>query len=116
MILAGLISLADHLVPAPVQEAVVEHASWVPEWFADTLVTNVPGAQFPVYVLGRRIQHLHPVIPVDAHLRITVGVVSHDGTLGFGVTGDGVHAADVDVLIAGISAGIRELAGPAPAP
>jgi diacylglycerol O-acyltransferase len=114
MILAGLISLADHVVPAPVQEAVVEHASWVPEWFADTLVTNVPGAQFPLYMLGRKIQHLHPVIPVDAHLRITVGVVSHDGTLGFGVTGDGVHAADVDVLRAGISAGMRELAGEGP--
>ena len=110
MVGAALISLADHLVPGPLQEVVVEHATWMPEWFADTLVTNVPGAQFPLYVLGRRIDHLHPVIPVDAHLRITVGVVSHDGTLGFGVTGDGLHAPDVDVLLAGISEGLHELA------
>lgn len=110
MVGAALISLADHLVPGPVQDIVVEHASWVPEWFADTLVTNVPGAQFPVYVMGRRIDHLHPVIPVDGHLRITVGVVSHDGTLGFGVTGDGVHAADVDVLRDGITVGLADLA------
>jgi len=107
---AALISLADRFVPGPLQEVVVGHATWVPEWFADTLVTNVPGAQFPLYVMGRRIEHMHPVIPVDAHLRITVGVVSHDGTLGFGVTGDGVHAGDVDVLLAGISDGLRELA------
>jgi WS/DGAT/MGAT family acyltransferase len=109
MVGAALISLADHLVPGPVQEVVVEHAGWVPEWFADTLVTNVPGAQFPLYVAGRRIDHFHPVIPVDGHLRITVGVVSHDGTLGFGVTGDGVHATDVDVLMQGISDGLAAL-------
>lgn len=107
---AALISMADRFVPGPLQEVVVEHASWVPEWFADTLVTNVPGAQFPLYVMGRRIEHMHPVIPVDGHLRITVGVVSHDGTLGFGVTGDGVHAADVDVLLRGISDGLHDLA------
>lgn len=110
MVGAALISLADHLVPGPVQEVVIEHATWVPEWFADTLVTNVPGMQVPLYVAGRRIEHMHPVIPVDAHLRITVGVVSHDGTLGFGVTGDGLFAADVDVLLAGISSGLRDLA------
>lgn len=110
MVGAALISLADHFVPGPLQDVVVEHATWVPEWFADTLVTNVPGAQFPLYVMGRTVRHLHPVIPVDAHLRITVGVVSHDGTLGFGVTGDGVHAPDVDVLLRGISTGLHELA------
>ncbi len=112
MVGAALISLADHLVPGPVQQVVVEHAGFVPEWFADTLVTNVPGAQFPLYVVGRRIDHFHPVIPVDGHLRITVGVVSHDGTLGFGVTGDGMHAADVDVLMRGITDGLAALAGP----
>ncbi|MGB9372527.1 MAG: WS/DGAT domain-containing protein, partial [Jiangellales bacterium] len=112
MVGAALISLADHLVPGPVQEVVVEHATWVPEWFADTLVTNVPGIQVPLYVAGRRIEHMHPVIPVDGHLRITVGVVSHDGTLGFGVTGDGLYAADVDVLLAGILTGLHDLAAP----
>ncbi|MGA7688629.1 MAG: wax ester/triacylglycerol synthase domain-containing protein [Jiangellales bacterium] len=111
MVGAALISLADHLVPGPVQEVVIEHATWVPEWFADTLVTNVPGIQVPLYVAGRRIEHMHPVIPVDGHLRITVGVVSHDGTLGFGVTGDGLYAADVDELLAGISTGLHDLAG-----
>jgi diacylglycerol O-acyltransferase len=107
---AALIALADSFVPGPLQQVVVEHATWVPEWFADTLVTNVPGAQFPLYVLGRPIAHLHPVIPVDASMRITVGVVSHDGTLGFGVTGDGVHASDVGVLLDGITTGLRALA------
>jgi diacylglycerol O-acyltransferase / wax synthase len=93
-----LIDLTDRLVPAPVQEAVISHARWFPEWMADTLVTNVPGAPFPLYVLGRQMHLAYPIIPVDAHLRVIVGVVSHDGWLCFGVTGDGLHAADVDVL------------------
>jgi hypothetical protein len=74
----------------------------------DTLVTNVPGAPFPLYVLGRRMRRAHPVIPADAHLRIIVGVVSHDGWLCFGVTGDGVHASDVDVLRDGALAALTD--------
>lgn len=93
-----LYSLSDHLVPGPVQEAVVSHAGWVPEWMTDTLVTNVPGAPFPLYILGRRMRLSYPIIPADGHLRIIVGVVSHDGWLCIGVTGDAVHAGDVDVL------------------
>jgi diacylglycerol O-acyltransferase len=106
---AALLSLTDHLVPATVQDVVVAHGDWIPEWFAETVVTNVPGAPFPLYFMGRRVAHSHPVIPVDGHLRITVGVYSHEDTLGFGISGDGVHAADVDVLMAGIIEGLREL-------
>lgn len=103
-----LFSLADRLVPGAVQDAVVSHATWLPEWMTDTLVTNVPGAPFPLYVLGRRMRRAHPVIPADAHLRIIVGVVSHDGWLCFGVTGDGVHASDVDVLRDGALAALTD--------
>jgi WS/DGAT/MGAT family acyltransferase len=95
---AALLTLTDRLVPAPVQDAVVSHARWVPGWMADTLVTNVPGSPVPLYVGGRRVPRAYPLIPADGYLRVTVGVVSHAGTLCFGVTGDGVHAPDVDVL------------------
>lgn len=98
-VLGGLLlSVSDHLVPGPVLDAVVSHADRVPAWMTDTLVTNVPGAPFPMYVLGRRMRFTYPVIPIGGHVRITVGVVSHDGWLCIGVTGDGRHAADVDVL------------------
>jgi WS/DGAT/MGAT family acyltransferase len=95
---AALLALTDTLVPAPVQEAVVTHGRWVPGAMADTLVTNVPGAPFPLYVAGRRMRLAYPLIPVDGHLRVIIGIVSHDGLLCVGVTGDGVHARDVDVL------------------
>lgn len=102
-----LLALSDHVVPGPVQHAVVSHGRWVPAWMTDTLVTNVPGAPFPLYLLGRRMRTTYPIIPIDGHLRIIVGVVSHDGWLCIGVTGDGEHASDVDVLRDGM---VRALA------
>lgn len=106
---AALLSLTDHLVPAAVQDVVVGHGDWIPEWFAETIVTNVPGAPFPLYFMGRRVLRSHPMIPVDGHLRITIGVVSHETRLGFGISGDGVHAPDVDILMREILAGLGDL-------
>jgi WS/DGAT/MGAT family acyltransferase len=105
---AALLTLTDRLVPAPVQDAVVSHARWVPGWMADTLVTNVPGSPVPLYVGGRRMPRAYPLIPADGYLRVTVGVVSHAGTLCFGVTGDGEHAPDVDVLRDALVAALRQ--------
>ncbi len=107
---AVLLGLADRLVPDAVQGLVVGHSGWLPAWIADTLVTNVPGPQFPLYLLGHRVQTLHPIIPIDGHLRIIVGVLSYDGALHVGVTGDGVFASDVHVLAEGIVGGLRALA------
>jgi diacylglycerol O-acyltransferase / wax synthase len=106
----ALLGLVDGLVPSAVQDAVVSHAVWVPEWFVETIVTNVPGPQFPLWVMGRPVRTLTPMIPLGGHLRVIVGVVSYDGDLDIGVTGDGEHARDVDVVAAGIAAGVRELA------
>lgn len=109
--LAGLLGLADRLVPEAVLAAGVRTAGrTVPAWFLDTLTTNVPGPRVPVYLAGRRVQAMFPIIPVAGHTRITTGIFSYDGSLHIGVTGDGEHAADVDVLAAGIRAGVAELA------
>jgi WS/DGAT/MGAT family acyltransferase len=103
---AALLALTDAVVPAPVQEAAVTLGRWVPGAMADTLVTNVPGAPFPLYLAGRRVPLAYPLIPVDGHLRVIVGVVSHDGWLCVGATGDGVFARDVGVVRDGMVAAL----------
>ncbi len=78
------------------------------EWF-QTVTTNVPGPQFPLYLAGRRMTAGYPFVPIAGHLRIGVAIWSYCGTLYLGVTGDRDGAPDVDVLAEGIGRGFAEL-------
>jgi WS/DGAT/MGAT family acyltransferase len=75
----------------------------------DTVTTNVPGPQFPLYLCGRRMVRTCPYVPLAAPLRVGVAIFSYDGELVFGVTGDYDGAPDIDVLVQGISNGLTEL-------
>ncbi|HYN57914.1 MAG TPA: wax ester/triacylglycerol synthase family O-acyltransferase [Motilibacterales bacterium] len=108
---SALLGLVDRSVPASVQDvAIAMVGRTAPAWFLDTLTTNVPGPQFPVYLCGRRVVAMYPVIPVAGHTCITTGIFSYDGTLNVGVTGDADQAGDIDVLARGISRAAAELA------
>ncbi|RAY13226.1 wax ester/triacylglycerol synthase family O-acyltransferase [Actinomadura craniellae] len=74
-----------------------------------TVVTNVPGPQFPLYVLGRRMVELYPYVPLAMGIRVAVAVFSYEGTLHFGLTGDFDGMPDLDVLATGIETGFDEL-------
>jgi WS/DGAT/MGAT family acyltransferase len=74
-----------------------------------TVTTNVPGPQFPLYALGRRMLEAFPYVPIANRVRIGVAIFSYLGTLNFGVTGDYDTAPDIEVLTRGIESGIREL-------
>ncbi len=100
----------DRVVPAAVQELVVAGSGRLTGAFVDTLITNVPGPAFTLYVAGSRTLASYPIIPIGAHLRITVGVVSYDATLHIGLTTDAEHIPDPDGLIAAIRMGFDELA------
>jgi len=74
-----------------------------------TATTNVPGPQQPVQTLGRRLLQSYPFVPVVGSIRIVVAIFSYDGGLYFGVTGDYDGAPDIDVLTAGVAAGMDRL-------
>jgi len=48
----------------------------------------VPGPQFPLYLLGRRLQALYPVVPLARRQALGIAVMSYDGKLGFGLLAD----------------------------
>ena len=75
----------------------------------NTVTTNVPGPQFPLYVLGRRMLEAYPYVPLAGQVRIGVAIFSYDGRVTFGVTGDRDTTADLDVLCRGIERGMDEL-------
>ncbi len=56
--------------------------------FFNLVVTNVPGPQFPLYLLGRRLQALYPVVPLARRQALGIAVMSYDGGLGFGLLAD----------------------------
>jgi diacylglycerol O-acyltransferase len=75
----------------------------------DTVTTNVPGPQFPLYAVGKKMLELFPYVPVGAPIRVGIAIFSYDGKVAFGVTGDLDGAPDIDVLCTGIEDGMREL-------
>jgi len=89
-------------------------ATRTPQRSVNTVTTNVPGPQRPMYLGGSRLLEYFPFVPLGGHVRIGVAIVSYDGGLSFGVTGDYETAPDIGVLAAGIEQGLAELP-PAPA-
>jgi diacylglycerol O-acyltransferase len=75
----------------------------------NTVTTNVPGPQLPLYVLGRRMLYAYPYVPLAGQIRIGIAIFSYDGHVTFGVTGDYDTAVDIDVLCTGIEDGMAEL-------
>jgi diacylglycerol O-acyltransferase / wax synthase len=75
----------------------------------ETVTTNVPGPQVPLYVLGRQMVEAYPYVPVAGKIRVGVAIWSYLGGLHFGVTGDLDGAPDVDVLAKGITNALDQL-------
>ena len=81
----------------------------LPQRSLNTVTTNVPGPQQPLYLAGRRMLEAFPFVPLGGSVRIGVAIFSYDGGINFGVTGDYDSAPDIDVLARGAENGVAEL-------
>ena len=75
--------------------------------FFNLVVTNVPGPQFPLYVLGRRLRVLYPVVPLARRQALGIAVMSYDGHLGFGLLGDFDALPELEAIARGPEVGDR---------
>ena len=73
------------------------------------LVTNVPGPQLPLYVLGHRLEDLFPVAFLPSNHALAIAIMSYDGGLDYGLLGDYDALPDIDVIAEGIDACLNEL-------
>ena len=48
--------------------------------FFNLVVTNVPGPQFPLYVLGRKMEAIFPMVPLARNQALCIGIMSYNGT------------------------------------
>jgi diacylglycerol O-acyltransferase len=62
------------------------------------LVTNVPGPQFPLYIVGRELQDLFPVAFLPRNHALAVAIMSYNGGMDFGLLGDYDAMPDLDAL------------------
>jgi diacylglycerol O-acyltransferase / wax synthase len=81
--------------------------------FFNLVVTNVPGPQFPLYLLGRKLDILYPVVPLAQRQALGIAVMSYDGHLGFGLLGDYDALPDLEVIAQDLQWAIASLAGAA---
>jgi len=73
------------------------------------IVTNVPGPQFPLYVLGRELQDLYPVAFLPENHALAIAIMSYNGKLNFGLLADYDGLPDLDVIEQGIVDSLEEL-------
>lgn len=81
----------------------------LPQSLVQTMTTNVPGPGFPLYVLSRKLLHVHPYAPIGDNVKIAIAIFSYLNELSFGITADSSAEADLGVLERGIHRGLAEL-------
>jgi diacylglycerol O-acyltransferase len=81
----------------------------LPQRSVNTVTTNVPGPQLPLYCLGREMLEYRPYVPITHGVRVATAILSYNGRLAFGVTGDRDTAPDVGLLADAIAGGVDDL-------
>lgn len=92
---AELVSLVGGMIgmfPTALQAMAGPFVSRLPITPFNLVCTNVPGPQFPLYLLGHKMLRWYPYVPVGGEMAVNCAVLSYDGTIHFGFSGD-VHAA-----------------------
>jgi diacylglycerol O-acyltransferase len=75
----------------------------------NTVTTNVPGPPRPLFAAGRQMLEYLPFVPLGHGVRIGVAILSYDGQLAFGITGDFDTTTDLSVIAHGIEGEVAKL-------
>jgi hypothetical protein len=80
----------------------------------NSIVTNVPGPQIPLYLQGARLRAIYPQAPLLEGMGLAVGLVSYDGRVHWGIISDPDLVPDAEIFVDLIRKALRrqgELAG-----
>jgi WS/DGAT/MGAT family acyltransferase len=77
------------------------------------VITNVPGPQVPIYVLGRQLEDVFPLVPLTHNQALGVAIMSYNGSINFGLNADYDAIPDLDDLADDIRASLDELSAAA---
>jgi WS/DGAT/MGAT family acyltransferase len=106
---AGAIMVGAGGVAPPVVSGVIARAMGSVRAF-NVVVSNLPGPQQPFYLGGVPMRAVHPIVPLNpANQGLTVGILSYDGKMCFGLLADRDLAPSLSVATAGLKAALVEL-------
>lgn len=95
---AGVIAFErlGELVPPTVAAAAIQLVLALRPF--DVVVSNIPGPQTPLWLLGRRILACHPTIPLAPGQTLSVGLLSYAGAVDVGVLAAAERVPELDVF------------------
>jgi WS/DGAT/MGAT family acyltransferase len=73
------------------------------------VVTNVPGPPLPLYLLGARLQDVHPLVPLFPNQGLGIAVFSYADRLCWGLNADCHVVPDLDALGTAVAESFEEL-------
>ncbi len=83
----------------------------------NSIVTNVPGPQFPLYLLGAKMEAMYPQVPLLPNVGLGIALISYDGQVCWGFNADAELVPDIASfrsLVERSFAVVAEAAGVAP--
>jgi hypothetical protein len=73
------------------------------------LVTNLPGPQVPLHVLGREIREVYPIAFLPHDHALAIAIMSYNGQMNFGLLADSQALPELDQLGGWVSDSLEEL-------
>jgi hypothetical protein len=74
------------------------------------IVTNVPGPQIPLYLLGARLKEAFPLVPLLESTGLGVAIFSYDGRLCWGFNADYELMPDLRSFVRAVDSSFKQLA------
>jgi diacylglycerol O-acyltransferase / wax synthase len=109
---AELVGLAGGMIgilPGVMQSFAGPMISQLPITPFNMVCTNVPGPQYPLYLLGHKMTHWYPYVPIGGELAMNCAILSYDGMIYFGFSGDAHATPDLARLEKFLRSSFEEL-------
>lgn len=92
---AGLYAMTNLAQRVPATWQALAGQVDVPNTLLNTVSTNVPGPQIPLYLAGHKLLHWYPLGPLAAGIGLFVAILTYNQKLTFGITVDPRQVPDV---------------------
>jgi WS/DGAT/MGAT family acyltransferase len=96
--LVGLVQTLLGAVPSSLQSLIGTILSQLPISLCNSICTNVHGPRTPLYLLGHKMLSSYPYVPIGGEMGMNCAVLSYDGALFVGFTGDARAIPDIERL------------------